>query len=142
MIIDDVTKLLVGGIRPEPGLDRSAACECDQTKADKYPISWVACIGNKAPLMRYFGDSAIPFWQFFRFQPAGLDWLASQLATLQESQLPCILQALLLVPLHLPARTWLGLLSKRPTSRSACATFHSHRSCRRRQRLRLRLDLP
>jgi len=34
------------------------ACDCEETKEERFPGYWVACIGNKPALMTYVGDSA------------------------------------------------------------------------------------
>jgi DNA-binding beta-propeller fold protein YncE len=36
-------------------------CDEERTKADKYPLQWVACVDNKPTLMRYFENFPIPF---------------------------------------------------------------------------------
>jgi hypothetical protein len=35
------------------------SCDCDETKEQKFPGFWVACIDNKPTLMTYNGDNAI-----------------------------------------------------------------------------------
>jgi YVTN family beta-propeller protein len=50
------------------------ACECDETKEDQYPGSWVTCIGDKPTLMTYSADAPIVIAQnqAGQFNPA--DW--------------------------------------------------------------------
>jgi hypothetical protein len=52
------TKLMAGGILLSMGWFVLASCDCDESKEDKYPGFWVACIGNKPALMSYSGNNA------------------------------------------------------------------------------------
>jgi DNA-binding beta-propeller fold protein YncE len=51
------TKLMSFGIVLSLGWFLFESCDCDETKEDKFPGSWVACIDNKPTLMYYIDDS-------------------------------------------------------------------------------------
>src|SRR5271170_7344213 len=53
------TKFMAFGILLSMGWFVLESCECDETKEDRYPGFWVACIGNKPALMSYSGNNPI-----------------------------------------------------------------------------------
>jgi DNA-binding beta-propeller fold protein YncE len=51
------TKFMCAGIALSLGWFVLESCDCDESKEDKYPGFWVACINNKPTLMTYDGNT-------------------------------------------------------------------------------------
>jgi hypothetical protein len=48
--------MMVTGLAISLGWILFEGCPCEETKQDKFPGSWVTCVGNTPTLMRYSGD--------------------------------------------------------------------------------------
>jgi YVTN family beta-propeller protein len=51
------TKFMCAGIALSLGWFVLESCECDESKEDRFPGYWVACVGNQPALMTYSGDN-------------------------------------------------------------------------------------
>jgi YVTN family beta-propeller protein len=55
-VLNGSTGMMGAGVAISLGWILFEACDCESSKADRFPSTWVACVGNTPTLMRYFID--------------------------------------------------------------------------------------